>query len=84
MMPFLLMSAAPSANAAANNSGKRVALRSKPLRVAVITTRLSLAQSSTAPLALVASTTSCDFAGTAPSSLFSSTPSTSGPGRLNL
>jgi hypothetical protein len=85
IVPFLLMSAEPSVSAAAKCCAKRVALRSKPLRVAVINVRPSAAHfSSTAPLALVALTTSCERAGTAASSFASSSPSMSGPGRFSL
>ena len=85
MTPFLLISAASLDSAAAQCSANRVALRSKPLRVAVIKVRPSAAQlSSTAPLALVAFTMSCDRAGTPASSVPSSSPSMSGPGKLSL
>ena len=79
------MSAEPAASAAAKCCANRVALRSKPLRVAVISVRPSAAHfSSTAPLALVALTTSCERAGTALSSLANSSLSMSGPGRFSL
>ena len=72
MASFLSVSAAASANAFAQNSPKTVAVLSRPLLVAVMTTRRGdLSVSSAPPLELVVLTMSCRAAGTASSQTFS-------------